>query len=537
MVAKQTGEAVVPLQGAGWKAALALALGLVATPAFAQENVLRVVPHADLRTLDPHIATALITKMHGAMVYETLLTWDSKLNVRPMAAEKLDVSADRLTYSFTLREGMTFHDGSPVRAADVVASLRRWMAKDLPGGRLSQQLAAIDIENDRVFHLRLKQPYGFVEFTLGSVGALLPQIMRERDAQTDANTQITEIVGSGPFRFRRGDWVPGAKVVYERNPDYRPRSEPGDGLAGARVVHVDRVEWHVIPDPATVAAALQTGEIDFWDTVPLDLLSTIERHPEVVTGKLVPLPYVANIRMNQRHPPFNNPKLRAAVAALMDQTELMQAAVGDPRWFQTCLSFFVCGSPNGTVAGSEAYASPSVARAKQLMAEGGYAGEPVVLLGTKELAPIGGMSEVLNQRLRAAGFNVDFKMQAWGTLISTINKYPPDPGGWSIFATYSTGAVMHHPLSNIFADTNCDGRSVAGWPCDREGMALKNAYLGAADPGARTAALEALHRRLWEVVVYVPAGQFDAPFAWRRNVQGVGAMALPVFWNMRKVGK
>jgi peptide/nickel transport system substrate-binding protein len=502
--------------------------------AAAQERVLRVVPHADLRTLDPHLATALITKMHGAMVYETLLSWDSKLNVRPVAAERLDVSADRLTYSFTLRPGLTFHDGSPLRSADAVASLRRWMAKDLPGGRLNQQLSGIDIESDRVFHLRLKQPYSFVEFTLGAVGALLPQIMRERDAQTDPNTQVAEIVGSGPFRFRRDQWVAGAKVIYERNPDYRARTEPGDGLAGARVVNFDRVEWQVIPDPATAASALLAGEVDFWDTVPIDLLSTIERNPDIATGKLVPLPYVGNIRMNQRQPPFDNPKLRAAVAAIVDQTEMMQAAVGDPHWFSTCLSYFVCGSPNGTLTGSEAYAKPDLARAKQLMAEGGYNGERVVLLGTKELAPIGGMSEVLNQRLRAAGFNVDYKVLAWGTMLSIINKYPPEPGGWNIFATYSTGAVMHHPLTNIFADTNCEARSVAGWPCDREGMRLKAAYLAAADPATQRGALDALHQRLWDVVVYIPAGQFDAPFAWRRNLSGVAPMALPVFWNMSK---
>ncbi|MBI1777904.1 MAG: ABC transporter substrate-binding protein [Proteobacteria bacterium] len=500
----------------------------------ADTKVIKVVPHADLRVLDPHLATPLITKMHGALVYETLLTWDSKLAVKPMAAESMIVSADRLTYTFTLRPGMSFHDGSPVRSQDVIQSLKRWMARDTLGTRLNRVIAGFEVVSESTFRVKLTEPYGFVEFTLGAVGALLPQIMREKDALTDANTQVSEIVGSGPFSFARGEWVPGAKVVYLRNPGYQPRSEPTDGLAGARIVQVDRVEWIIIPDPATVAAALGAGEVDFWDTVALDQLPTLAKNKDIVIGKLVPLPYVGNIRMNQIEPPFQDVRIRRVVAALVDQGEFMAAAVGDPAWYSTCLSYFVCGSPNATLAGSELYAKPDLARAKRMLAESGYKGEKVVILGTKELAPIGGMVEVLTQRMKEVGFSVELQMMAWGVLTTMINKYPPDSGSWSIFATYSTGGVMHHPLTNIFADTNCEAKNVAGWPCDREAMRLKTEYLAAKDASTGKAALEALHRRLWEVVVYVPSGQFDAPFAWRKTLDGVGLMALPVFRNMTK---
>ncbi|MBL8690194.1 MAG: ABC transporter substrate-binding protein [Rhodospirillaceae bacterium] len=519
------------LRGAKLAGALALLTTIAFAPGYAQ--TLKVVPHADLRVLDPHLATPLITKMHGAAVYETLLAWDSKLNIKPVAAQSLSVSPDRLTYTFTMRPGAKFHDGSPVRAQDAIASLKRWMTRDSLGRRLNGLVAAYEVVNDQTFHIKLKEPDSFVEFTLGATGALLPQIMREKEATTDSATAVTEIIGSGPFKFVKGEYVPGAKVVYEKNRDYVPRTEAPDGLTGARVVKVDRVEWTIIPDPATAAAALSKGEVDYWDTVALDQLPVLAKSPDVVTGKLVPLPYVANIRMNQIQPPFDNVKVRQAVAHLLDQNELMQAAVGDPAWYATCYAYFVCGSPNATLAGSEPYSKPSVAKAKEALAASGYKGEKVVILGTKELAPIGGMVEVLNQRMKEAGFNVELRMMAWGVLTTLINKHPPEADSWHIFATYSTGGVMHHPLTNIFADMDCNAKNVAGWPCDQEQMKLKAAYLKASGD-AQKPALDALHKKLWEQVVYVPGGQFDAPFAWRKNLEGVAPAALPVFWNITK---
>jgi len=208
------------LRGAKLAGALALLTTAAFAPSYAQ--TLKVVPHADLRVLDPHLATPLITKMHGAAVYETLLAWDSKLNIKPVAAQSLSVSPDRLTYTFTMRPGAKFHDGSPVRAQDAIASLKRWMTRDSLGRRLNGLVAAYEVVNDQTFHIKLKEPDSFVEFTLGATGALLPQIMREKEAMTDSATAVTEIIGSGPFKFVKGEYVPGAKVVYEKN--QAPRS-------------------------------------------------------------------------------------------------------------------------------------------------------------------------------------------------------------------------------------------------------------------------------------------------------------------------
>src|SRR6266699_5447761 len=229
------------------KPALVLVLLLVAAPLGARaEKVLRVVPHADLKILDPYTTTATITLMHGQMIYDQLFAWNSKLEPKPQMVESYEVSPDRLVYTFALRGGLKFHDRPPVTTRDVIPSIKRWMVRNTLGQTFAKFIEAIEPTDDKTFAIRLKEPFGFVEMALGAHDAV---IMREKDAATDPFKAITETVGSGPFRFVRSEWNPGAKVVYEKNPDYVPRAEPADGLAGGKVVKLDRVEWTVLPDP------------------------------------------------------------------------------------------------------------------------------------------------------------------------------------------------------------------------------------------------------------------------------------------------
>ncbi len=237
----------------------ALTLTSPGAPALAQSNVLKVVPNSDLRLIDPVQTVTLITRMHGELVYESLFAWDSKFESKPMMVESYTVSPDGLSYRFTLRPGLKFHDGSPVTANDVVPSIKRWIARGLVGGTFGGFVKDWQIENDRNFTLNLKEPFGLTILLLGGTTGTLPVVMRAKEAATDAFTPITEVVGSGPFTFNKAEWVPGSKVVYEKNKDYVPRSEPTDGLAGARLVKVDRVEHVIMPDAATQVAQQSEG--------------------------------------------------------------------------------------------------------------------------------------------------------------------------------------------------------------------------------------------------------------------------------------
>ena len=233
-------------------ALLGLALLLPLTGPQAADKMLRVAPHADLKVLDPHTNTATITVMHGAMIYDTLFSWDVKLQPKPQMVESYQISPDRLVYTFTLRSGLKFHDGQPVKTSDVIPSLKRWMVRDTVGQALATFLERIEATDDKTFVIRLKEPFAFVEMALGAVTSV---IMRAQDASTDPFKAVTGTIGSGPFRFVRSGWNPGAKIVYEKDPDYVPRAEPADGLAGGKVVKLDRVEWIILPDPFTKSTA------------------------------------------------------------------------------------------------------------------------------------------------------------------------------------------------------------------------------------------------------------------------------------------
>ncbi len=290
-------------------AAAPMALGLGIVPASA-ESVLRIVPHADLKNLDPIWTTAYITRNHGYMVYDTLFAQDEELNIHPQMVGEHSVSDDGLVYTFTLRDGLTWHDGDPVKAEDCVASIQRWGQKDGMGQKLmdfTKELKAVD---DKTFTLTLNEPYGLVLDSIGKISSNTPFMMKKEHAETDPNQQVPEVVGSGPFRFVKEEWVPGAKVVYAKNEDYVPRSEPASGAAGGKVVHFDRVEWIYIPDPATAMNALINGEVDLWETPAVDMVPLLEQNENIELAVIDPLGTQGWLRPNHLHPPFDNPKAR-----------------------------------------------------------------------------------------------------------------------------------------------------------------------------------------------------------------------------------
>src|SRR5262249_12506741 len=459
----------------------ALLAALVALPLGAHaEKVLRVVPHADLKIVDPYTKTATITLMHGQMVYDQLFGWNEKLEPKPQMVEHYEISPDKLVYTFTLRPGLKFHDGQPVTSRDVIASLKRWMGSDVLGQAMTPFVQEMKAENDKTFVLRLKQPFAFVETAFSISAGTAPVIMREQDALTDPFKSITTAIGSGPFKFVDAEWNPGAKTVYVKNPDYVPRSDPPNGNAGAKLAKVDRVEWVVLPDPFTKSSAIQRGEGDIIDQLPNDQIPVLEKSKEIRLDRTSHLASIGYVRPNHLYPPFDNPKVRQALALAVSQEEYLSAAFGDERWWRQCFSFFVCGSPNETEAGSEPYQKPDLAKARELLKEAGYNGEKVTLINTHEITSIGALGDVTANNLRKLGINVEIADSDWGTLVARrAKKDPPAQGGWNLFHTTSGGASVYSPVTNFTIDAGCGRSNWFGWPCDELSEALRRDYLRA----------------------------------------------------------
>lgn len=514
----------------------ALATLAFAGSAWAQGgSVLRVIPSADITELDPTRGANLVSRIYSQMVFETLFALDSKLAPQPMMLESSERSSDGMRWAFILRPGLRFHNGDPVTARDVVASLERWMGSTAVGGQLKARLAALEVVDDRRLTLALKAPFGQVEFILAGPGAPIAAVMPEADARRPIGSPLPNPIGSGPFRYVAGERVAGHKAVFARNPDYQPRQEPADGLAGARIVKVDRVEWLVMPDAVTAANALVTGEADLWEQVTPDLAPFLAQRGLTVR-RLSTLPSVTFVRPNFQLPPFNDIRARQALALALDQREMLDAVAGDKVPSQPCFSFSVCGGPLSTEAGSEPWRQPDLARARALMREAGYKGEKLVMVATPQLPVIGQMAQVVEQRLKQIGVNVDIEMMDFSAMfprIQTRDK-PIGQGGYHLFPYYAAGVFWFHPLTNLSLDVSCPASSWAGFPCDVEGERLRQAFFTAPDDTVRQAAYEAFHRQMWKFLPYVPTGQFDVNSAFRRNVQGVLNAYFIAYWNIEK---
>jgi peptide/nickel transport system substrate-binding protein len=516
-----------------FKSAL-LAFALLAAPAAAQAppKVLRVVPQADVVVTDPLFGTAWISTIHGTMVWESLFAWDSKLQPRPQMAREWSTSADGLVWRFTLRDGLKFHDGSPVTTADVIASLRRWMTIDATARKIGAVTTGMAAADEKTFEWTLSAPVPALLEALAAVPSRFAAIMRAQDIP-EPGKPATSVIGSGPFRFNTALRVSGARVVYDRNPDYVPRDEPPDGLAGGRVVKVDRVEFQVQPDQATAASALQAGEVDILERPSFDLLALLRRNRDIRLQVLTELASQAVLRPNALHPPFNDPRARLALAYIIDQGSQMAGGYGDPAFYQACNSFFVCGSPNGTDAGAEDF-GPDLARARQLLAEAGYKGEPIRMPATRDISYMGPMAEVAADAMQKAGLNVQLEWSDWASVVSrTANQAAPEAGGWSIYVSGMPGVLAWSPGTNIFAAMPCDRSNLSGWPCDAEVEALRTRY-AAAPAGERPAILVQLQRRLAVVNPYRLLGQATQPIAYRGNVKGVLNSPVIAYWNISK---
>jgi len=498
------------------------------------ETVLRAVLHADLKILDPVWTTHGITQDHALMVYDFLFGWDENNVSQPQMVDNYEVSDGGKTYRFTLRNGLKFHDGAAVTTADVIASLKRWGARDSSGQQIMKVTESLSAIDSNTFVWKLSKPYGLLIDSLGKTTSRVAAIMPERFAKTDPEKQIEGSIGSGPFIFKKDEWVPGSKVVYVKNPNYVPRSEPASAAAGGKVVKVDRVEWLNIRDPQTAVSALINGEIDFYENPPADFLKMLKGKP--ITLKVTNrIGYQGVLRPNHLHPPFNNKKARQALMWAVNQETYLQTMFGDPLLYLKCGSFFACNTLLENETGSQALMAHDPQKAKKLLEEAGYKGEEIIILHPTDQPIMNAATLVTAQLLRKAGLNVKLEAMDWSTMGSrrAIKKAPAE-GGWNILHTYWNGPGISNPLTNKPIHTTCE-KAWPGWPCDKAHQALIDSYPFAQTVEEKRALAQKMQVSAMDFVPYVPFGQWVAPAAFRNVLNGV--LTVPggvVFWNIEK---
>src|SRR5213080_4945026 len=516
------------------------ATGRLSAPAVAQgaaARTLRFVPQANLANFDPIWGTQYVVRNASAMVWDTLYGADEELQPQRQMVEAEEVSSDGLTWTFRLRPGLKFHDGEPVLAKDVAASLERWAARDQMGlliRGIQQELVPVD---DRTVKWVLKKPFPKMLLALGKISTPIAFIMPERIAKTDPFKQISEYVGSGPMRFMKDKWVPGAKAAFERFPGYVPRQESASWLAGGKRMLVERVEWVIMPDPATAAAALQSGEIDWWENPISDLVPLLRKNRNVAVDIADPLGNIGSFRMNHLYPPFNDVRARRAVLMAMSQEDYMRAIVGDDTalWKQLP-GYFTPDTPLYSEAGGEILKGKrDLDAAKKLLAESGYSGQPVTCLVAQDQPITKAQGDVTADLLKKLGMNVDFVATDWGTVGSRrAQKTPPGQGGWGMFHTWHAGADCISPAAYNAIRANGD-KAWFGWPTSEAVEKEVTAWFDAKNLDEEKVAVKRLNKAAMEDVVYAPTGFFLSYTAWRKNISGIAKGPLPFFWGVSKI--
>ncbi|MBC9208019.1 ABC transporter substrate-binding protein [Roseomonas aerophila] len=518
------------------QAAAAAPLAGLAAPRSARAasaTTLRFVPVIDLAFVDPIYSTAQVSRNHGFMVFDTLYGMNSKLEATPQMVEGHRVEDDGRRWDLTLREGLTWHDGEKVTARDCVASIRRWSKRDPFGDALMAATDELSAPNDRTIRFRLKRPFPLLPQALGKAAVPACFMMPERLANTDPFKVMPEVIGSGPFRFVANERVPGARNVYQRFEGYKPRENGvSDWTSGPKVVHYDRVEWTTMPDAATGAAALQSGEQDWQETTPHDLLPLLRRNRNISVDVLDPLGFTCLMRVNHLQPPFNNPAIRRALLGAIDQRDFMTAVAGDDAEFQhTPIGFFCPNTPMASDVGLDIFRGPrDFAKVKRDLAAAGYNGEKVVVLIPADSLAQKPLGDVAFGTLQQAGMNVEYVGIDFGSVLTRRNrKTPVEDGGWSAFVANWQGMDWLNPAAHLTLRGNA---SYPGWSESPRTEALRQTWLEATTVQEQQAICAEIQRLSFEEVPYYPLGQYKQPTAYRKAITGIGR-GTATFWNVR----
>lgn len=516
-------------------ASLALAFTLAATSVSA-ESVLKMVPRGPLKILDPSITTAYITRDHAYLVYDTLFAVDGDGAIQPQMVDSYEVDAEQKNWTFRLREGLAFHNGKPVTSADVIASLKRWGARDTLGRKLIEFTDTFEAIDDRSFAIHLKKPFGLMLEALGKPSAIVPFIMPKAVIEVAGDKPITDIVGSGPYIFQEEEFRPGDRAVYVKNPDYKPRAEPASGNAGGKVAKLDRIEWKFLRDAQTAVNALKNGEIDYIDQLDVRQVAALEKDAGVeVLRKPNDVVYV--LRFNHLIPPFDNPKIRRAAMLAVNQEAILRVQVGVPDAFSRCTSVYPCGSTYASDETGFFDGRAHFEEAKKLLKEAGYDNTPIVLLNAPEIPAVAKLGPVMSALLKQAGFKTELVQLDWaGWLQRRTNKGPVDQGGWNMFFAGWSPYDLTVPIASAPLTANGD-KGWPGWFQDDEIAALLDNFTNEPELEGRKQIAAKIQLRALEQGAIAPMGESDSFAAARKgSLTGwVDGVSFTPFWNVSKL--
>jgi peptide/nickel transport system substrate-binding protein len=483
-----------------------------------QKNELRVALSVAPPTLDLHKTTAIATQQVSWHIYEYLVTLDKEYKVVPMLAEKIELSEDGKTITLPLRKDIKFHNGKTMTAEDALASLNRW--KELSSiGRAALANATISAKDGQTIQISLPQPSSAVLPALAypQQGAV---IMPKETIEAAGEEGVKEYIGTGPFQFV--EWKQDQYIHLKKFADYKPLSEPTSGLAGKREAKVDDLYFIPVPDAATRVAGVQSGEFDFADEIPFDNYNLIKDDPNLVATITKPRRYNGLV-FNSKNGLFANVKMRQAVNAALDMESIMLAATGDSQFFRLDHGLMYQEQAWYVDSGKEHYNQKNPEKAKQLLSEAGYKGEPITILGTRDYEFLYKSALLVKDQLEKVGMTVNLEIYDWPTLVSKRS----DEKAWNIFFTFFP--IYTNPTQTLFLDSR---NKWPGWYSNPKMDQLLDQMRSTTNFDEEKKIFEQVQALFWEDVPVIKLGDMHGLTAQAKHVRDFNFFMDLSFWNV-----
>jgi peptide/nickel transport system substrate-binding protein len=505
-----------------WRATVAVILGasiLIAAPAIAQETprqggILKAAIIGEPPTLDTHTTTATIAYQLAWHIFETLYTYDRQYQPIPHLAEGHTVTPDGRRYTIALRKGVKFHNGKELTAADAAASVNRWGRLHTTGKTIFKSVEAVEAKDPHTLVIHLKEPSGSLLFALAS-----PYLAIHQKSVIDAAGEqpIKDYVGTGPFRFV--EHRPDRHIRLARFKEYSARAEPPDGLGGKRTAYVDEIRFVPVPDVAVRIAGVESGEYHFGQTLKPDQYDRLKANPKIELPIVKPAAWIT-AAPNHKQGVMTNKKIRQAMQAALDMEPVMQGALGHKAFFRVdgALYFPEQGVFHSQV-GVTGYNLKNKERARALLKEAGYAGQPVRWITTKEYDYMYNSAVVAKQQMEDVGFKVDLQVLDWATVVQRRSK----PELWDVFTT----GITFNPDPALTSNLQCNW---PGWWCHEEKERLLAELIRESDPKKRRAIIERIQAVFYEDVGRIKMGDFFNLLA-TRDLKGFKGGAFLHFWD------
>jgi peptide/nickel transport system substrate-binding protein len=502
-----------------WKWALAGAIGVgVSAAAVAQEarrgGAINVATIGEPPTLDPSVSTTDVTGMISLHYFETLYTFGADWRIVPLlAASQPTISPDGKTYTIPLRTGVKFHDGSTMSSADVLASLKRWMEVAVRGKQAGAFIEGIAAPDANTIRIQLKEPYAplLALLSLPTSAAIIVPAAK-------ATPQLSDIVGTGPFRFKERQ--PDRYVLLTRFDEYTPRMDDAQVYGGKRTAYLDEIRFVPVPNANTRVEGALSGQYHYADSLPVESFKSLQAQSKTQPVVLAPFGWPVLV-LNTRQGAVTNMAVRQAIQMALKPSDMLEAAFGDQAFFKADGSLYPEGFIWHSKNGVEVYNQGNAAKARELAKSGGYAGQPIRILTTQQFEFHFRMAQVAAEYLKQAGFTVDLQVSDWATLTQRRG----DPALWEGFFTHSP--FLPEPALNGYLND-----ASPGWWSSPARNRLVQAFNQESDPVKRAAIFADLQKVVLTEVPIIKIGNFNALAARSPDLQGLTPAAWPFFWNV-----